>query len=355
MTPASNAGDSGTTTHWTRIFHVDLFNRARGDDAPPPARGTPAAFTPVRSRRDAYPGRRSERMTLFAADGYPLAATRYAAAGTTRGHVVVAGAIGVPQRYYRRFAEFAALSGYSTLTFDYRGVALSAPSTLKGFRMNYFDWGRQDLAAAVDAMSASRVPLYAVGHAFGGHAFGVLPNHDKLTALCTFGIGAGWHGWMPPLERLRALATWHVLGPLLTRWKGYLPWSLLGMGEDIPLDVYQQWKRWCRYPSFFFDDPSMRYIIRSFDRVRTPLMAANAIDDRRSPPKSRDAFMAGYRNAAQERLDIEPARVGMRAIGHMGYFKADAVALWEFALAWLESRGMLPREYAPNVRQRVPA
>jgi predicted alpha/beta hydrolase len=284
------------------------------------------------SRRDA------RRLTLAAADGYPITAIRYAAAGPTRAHVIVAGAIGVPQRFYRRFAEFAASRGFSTLTLDYRGVGLSAPASLKGFRMNYFDWGRLDLAAAVAAMSRPDAPLYLVGHSFGGHAFGVLPNHERVSGFYTFGTGADWHGWMPPLERIRVLALWHVLGPLLVRWKGYLSWSRLGMGEDLPLDIYHRWKRWCRYPNYFFGDPAVRYVVRSFDRIRAPLMAANAIDDRWAPPKSRDAFIAGYRNAARQTLDIDPSRIGLRAIGHMGYFKPGAAPLWESALAWLESR-----------------
>ena len=102
--------------------------------------------------------------------------------------------------------------------------------------MNYFDWGRLDLAAAVNAMSSAEMPLYIVGHSFGGHAFGMLPNHARVAGLYTFGTGAGWHGWMPPLERIKVLAMWHLLGPLLTRWKGYLSWSLLGLGEDLPID-----------------------------------------------------------------------------------------------------------------------
>jgi predicted alpha/beta hydrolase len=48
---------------------------------------------------------------------------------------------------------------------------------------------------------------------------------------------------------------WRVVAPALVRWKGYLPWSLLGMGEDLPLGVYRQWRRWCGYPHYFFDDP----------------------------------------------------------------------------------------------------
>jgi predicted alpha/beta hydrolase len=224
------------------------------------------------------------------------------------------------------------------MTLDYRGIGLSAPTTLRGFRMDYFDWGRLDLAAAVDAMSSPDVPLYVVGHSYGGHAFGVLPNHHRVAGLYTFGTGAGWHGWMPPLERIKVLAMWHVLGPLLTRWNGYLSWSLLGMGEDLPLDFYRQWKRWCRYPNNFFGDPAMRHVVRRFHQILAPLMAANSIDDCWSPPRSRDAFMAGYRNAARHTLDIDPTDIGLRAIGHMGYFRPEAQPLWESALAWLDTR-----------------
>ena len=277
-----------------------------------------------------------ERVPLSAADGYPIAASYFAASGWTRAHVVVAPAVGVPQRFYRRFARFAAAAGFSTMTFDYRGIGRSAPPSLKGFRMDYFDWARQDLAAAVSRMSRPDVPLYVVGHSFGGHAVGLLPQPERVSAMFTFGTGAGWHGWMSLGERIKVLAMWHVLGPLLTRWKGYLAWSLLGMGEDIPFDFYRRWKRWCRLPRYFFDDPSVQHIVRRFARLRAPLMAANSTDDRWSPPRSRDAFISGYRNAARHTLDIEPARFGLASIGHFGYFRPDAFRLWEFALAWLD-------------------
>jgi len=289
-------------------------------------------IAPIAARRD------SAWMTLSAHDGYPITAIVYAGAEPVRGHLIVAGAVGVPQRFYRAFAEFAASAGYSTLTFDYRGIGLSAPTSLAGFQMDYFDWGRLDLAAAVDGMSRRDVPLYVVGHAFGGHAFGMLPNHERVTAFYTFGTGAGWHGWMRPIQRLEVLAMSRVVGPLLTRWRGYLPTSVLGLGEDLPLGFYERWKRWCRYPNYFFGDPAADDLTRSFDRIRAPLMAANSIDDRWAPPRSRDAFMAGYRNAVRHTLDLDPRLLGMRAIGHTGYFKPGATPLWRSALDWLANR-----------------
>lgn len=280
---------------------------------------------------------KAERLTLSAADGYKISSIRYSPAGPVRANLIVAGGIGVPQRFYRRFAKFAAAAGFSTLTLDYRGIGLSAPTNLRGVKINCLDWAQLDLAAAVDFLSREYLPLYMMGHSFGGQAFGLLPNHDKVAKFYTFGTGAGWHGWMPRNERLKVLGMWHVLAPLLTQWKGYWPWSLLGMGEDLPMGVYEQWKQWCRYPHYFLDDPTMQREVSEFDRVHTQIMAANSIDDRWAPPVSRDAFMVGYKNAAMQTFDINPARFGLKNVGHMGYFRSNAQPLWEDALRWLDA------------------
>lgn len=280
--------------------------------------------------------------TLAASDGYRLAATRFPAHGPPRGRLVVAGATGVQQRFYRRFAEHAAGRGYTTWTLDYRGIGGSRPASLRGFAMDYLDWARLDLAAAVEAAldpaADDGTPLCMVGHSYGGHAFGLLPQHRRVAGFYTFATGAGWHGWMPPLERLRVLAMWRVIGPLATRVAGYLPWSRLGMGEDLPLGVYRQWRHWCRYPRYFFDDPTLAAdMAAQYASVRTPIVAANALDDLWALPASRDAFMAGYSQAGWRALDIDPRASGLGPIGHMGYFRPAAQPLWQGVLDWFDS------------------
>jgi predicted alpha/beta hydrolase len=106
------------------------------------------------------------------------------------------------------------------------------------------------------------------------------------------------------------------------------------MGEDLPLNVYRQWKHWCRYPRYFFDDPAMALLGERFARVRTPIVAANALDDAWAPPRSRDAFMAAYRNAGWQGVDIDPQRAGLGPVGHMGYFRPAARPLWDGVLDW---------------------
>ncbi len=277
-----------------------------------------------------------ERITLITADNQPVTATVYPASAP-KAQLIVAGATGVPQGFYRRFAEYASAQGFTTLTFDYRGISQSKPEQLKGFNATFLDWAQYDLAAAVSTMGNSPLPLFMTGHSFGGHAFGLLPNYQQITALYTFGTGAGWHGWMPAPERYRIWLFWNMVLPPLVWWHGYLPSSLFGLGENLPLGVYQQWRKWCKYPHYFFDDPAMANITALYQRINIPIVAASALDDSWALPASRDAFMAGYKNALLTRRNINPQE-GSGKIGHMGYFRQDASFLWDEMLAWFEQQ-----------------
>lgn len=282
-------------------------------------------------------GTAEQPITLHTADNYAIGARLFAATGVVKGQLIVAGATGVGQRFYRRFADYASQQGFNVLTLDYRGVGQSAPKSLKDFQMDFADWGQLDLAAAVEYMHRADAPLFLVGHSYGGHALGLLPNHEKITRCYTLGTGAGWHGWMPLAERLKVQFMWSVAFPPLVAWKGYLPWQMLGMGADMPKDVYSQWKRWCSMPHYFFDDPLVREERkRQFAQVRTELTAAVALDDLWALPASRDAFMDYYSGAQVTRRDIDPQELGLAfgRIGHMGYFRPSAQPLWEQILTW---------------------
>jgi len=279
----------------------------------------------------------TETIRLKARDGYELTSIhvpRQTQKG--KGRIIVASATGVPQRFYRSFAEFLSHHGYDVWTLDYRGIGLSKPETLVGFEVDYLDWARLDLTCLVDHVAGSDGPIHLVGHSYGGHAIGLIERPDRIKSYVTFALGAGWSGWMPPLERVRVDFLWKVVGPILVSSKGYLAWSVFGMGEDLPRSVFQQWKRWASHPHYFFDDPSMKHIVPLYERVRAPILAINSLDDKWATPKSRDAFLKGFRNAKIQRLDINPRDLNLESIGHMNYFKPKAKALWEKALEFFE-------------------
>ena len=48
--------------------------------------------------------------------------------------------------------------------------------------------------------------------------------------------------------------------------------------------------------------------------------------------------MAAYSGTQWEGITIDPASIGLKTIGHMGYFKPQAKALWVQALDWFDHR-----------------
>uniref|UniRef100_A0A486XJT6 Hydrolases of the alpha/beta superfamily n=1 Tax=Rheinheimera sp. BAL341 TaxID=1708203 RepID=A0A486XJT6_9GAMM len=273
--------------------------------------------------------------TINATDGYPLVA-QYYQAKSAKGIIIVASATGVPQGFYRHFAKFASEQGFDVVTFDYRGIGRSAPESLKGFDVDFRDWARKDLQAVVDKMRSKALPLFLLGHSYGGHALGLIDNHQYLNAAYFFGVGAGWHGWMPRLEQIKVTIMWHLVAPVITRIKGFLGWSKLGMGENLPLGVYKQWKRWCGFPHYFFDDDMYPEMKNLFATVKTPFKAVNAIDDKWAMPRSRDAFIKHYQFSDSVTEDINPKNLGLNRIGHMGYFRRQSQVIWPDIVSYFE-------------------
>ncbi|MFC4700194.1 alpha/beta fold hydrolase [Glaciecola siphonariae] len=269
-------------------------------------------------------------------DNTRIRAMQYSAVNA-KAQILLAGATGVPQRFYQSYAKAANQAGFNVLTLDYRGIGQSKATSLKNFKMDYLDWAQQDLAAGLTKACEYGLPVYIVGHSYGGHAVGLLPNSHLIEGAYVFGTGAGWSGWMPPLERIKVNLMWKVIAPVIVKHHGYLAWSKLGMGEDLPIDVYRQWKRWCSYPHYFFDDPTMRHLHEQFAGFDKPLVAANAIDDKWAQPASRDAFFKAYKNAQVSRINLKPSQKNMKSIDHMGYFKKQAGLIWQDTFAWIDA------------------
>lgn len=275
------------------------------------------------------------RLQLTARDGYRLSA-RHFTAPTPLATVVVAGATGVPQRAYRRFAEAMVSEGFDVVTLDFRGIGESRPARLRGFEASFTSWAELDLPAAVDH-ALERAPTLVVGHSFGGHAFGQLPDPNRTLGLFAVASGAAWSGYMPWVERLKVETMWKVLGPPVTLVAGHLPGRVWG-GESLPLGVYRQWKRWSHMPRYFFDDGQLDMQAK-FDRVRVPVWGVTAADDPWAPPQSMKVFLSHYRHAPLTLEVDQPESFGLRELGHMGHFKAKALPRFvPRVAAWARSR-----------------
>ena len=184
-------------------------------------------------------------MRLPALDGYALGACFYPAPSgeaPVQAAVVHCGAAIAAARYCR-FAGLLAASGIPTLVYDYRGIGLSRPHALRGFRVSVEDWAEHDCGGAI-AWLRERFPhakIIGIAHSISALLVGGAPNaavHDRLVFV---GGHTGYYGDYHWRYRVPMAALWHVLMPVITRIVGYFPARRLGLGEDIPATIALQW------------------------------------------------------------------------------------------------------------------
>ena len=167
----------------------------------------------------------STRLQIPSSDGYALEATRFVPSGASRGVVLMHSATATPQTFYADFAGYLAQEGFETITYDYRGIAGSAPLRMRGFRASMSDWALKDGEGvqrwAFD--SYPDTPVLAVGHSFGGHVIGLADSSRHLTAAAMVASHAGCLRFLVPwTERLRVTLIVKGLFPVANAILGYV-------------------------------------------------------------------------------------------------------------------------------------
>lgn len=274
--------------------------------------------------------------TIAARDGYPLAATVFTPEGPPRGTVLINSATAVPRKIYRGFAGYLAERGFAALTYDYRGVAGSRPHSLKGFKTRMRDWAALDVAAAIDHMRLvwPAAGLSVVGHSFGGQAVGLVPNNSEISRALLVASQAGYWRLFHAPERYRVYVMMRLVGVPVARMFGYVP-GRLGIGEDLPGDVFLEWARWVAKRRYFFDDPTLTEIA-NFPRYRGPLRAICLADDPWATAAAVDLLCSGFTGTTPQRVDIHPRDICVDRIGHFGFFRPEhRDTLWREAADWL--------------------
>lgn len=262
-------------------------------------------------------------------DGIGLAATLRRGEGPDC--VVVAGATGVKRQFYAAFARFLVARGLTVLTFDYRGIGGSAPGRLDGFQARMQDWGTHDLDAAlawaVDNVRPRR--LLVVGHSVGGQLLGLADHADLVDAAAFVGSQSGYWGHWPLATRAGIGLLWFGLIPGLSPLLGKFPSSKLGLGEDLPRGVAEQWARWGRDPDYLLRGDAKRR--DQYAQLRLPLLMMSIDGDFYAPHAAVDALAGFYAGAKVVRRHLPKSPT----TGHFTVFKPGDASVWATLADWL--------------------
>jgi predicted alpha/beta hydrolase len=267
------------------------------------------------------------------ARGHALAASVFEQPGSDT-VVLVNAATGVPRHFYKYFAAYLRDYGWTTLTYDYRGIGGSAPPSLRSCNARMRDWALIDMQAVIDWLSSEFQPrrLFSVGHSFGGQGIGLVETPQKIAAMVGVSAQSGYWGVQGGAEKFRARLAVTVMIPFLTRLFGYFPWRLFAAGENLPGGVALEWARWCRNRDYLLGDATLP--LERYEAFDAPILAYSIEDDDWGTPRAVDEMMRAYPRVTRRHL--VPADYGLGKLGHMGYFRRGSEAVWEETIAWLE-------------------
>lgn len=240
----------------------------------------------------------------------------------SRSVVIVAGAMGVGQHCYERFARFLSGEGFTVITFDYFGTGASLQGHLRDCPARVTDWGNEDCHAVID-FARRHYPgqrLQWIGHSVGGQLLGMTPNVNLLDHAVTIACGSGyWRENSPPTKRI-AWLLWYFLAPVSVKVLGYFPGKRLNIVGDLPPNVIRQWRYWCLDPEYAVGAEG-RALREQFGSVKVPITAVAFTDDEMMSRRNVESLHGFYSDASVTMRRIDPADVGENRIGHLGWFR----------------------------------
>lgn len=267
---------------------------------------------------------------ITANDDFPLAARVFSAERPV-GAVLLVGAMGVAQRFYEPLATWLAARGFTTMTFDFRGMGASKHGPLADLDADIVrDWAERDTAAALDALAARapRLPITWIGHSLGGQIVPFVPNHAIADKIVTVATGSGYWRENAATLRRKVWLFWFGAVPIATPLFGYFPGSKLGMVGDLPRGVVNQWRRWCLDRDYAVGAEGPR-VSALFADVKTPITSLSFTDDEMMSEKNVASIHGFYTGATKAMHRFTPTELGVKRIGHFGFFRREMEPLWQ--------------------------
>lgn len=284
----------------------------------------------------------SEELKIPATDGMPLAATLCRQDETTRDgpFVLIISAVGVKRKFYLRYASYLCDQGFDVLVFDYRGIGDSRPAGLFRFKASLSDWAEKDIAGVINWIAAEHgsQELMVVGHSIGAQLVGLVANNNRIRAMLAVAGQSGYWGLWPFPRKYVIAMYWYLLIPSFTHAFTYFPARRLGLAEDLPGGVALEWARWGRHPDYIVDrdgTPIRKY----FETFKAPILYYSFADDKYAPQAAVEHLMNCFSGAVKSGCHIRPPELGLRSIGHFGFFREELKPLlWAETAEWLKSQ-----------------
>ena len=214
--------------------------------------------------------------------------------------LVINPAIGVKRKLYNGFAMFMAEQGISVVLYNYRGMEDGLGHLPQDVKLNAETWGRMDQNAVVGWVKSEPKPdqVFVLGHSIGGQLLGFAENIGVVDGLIHAASQKGDYRLWPFTNRMKLMLLWHVLIPWMSRGK-FFNAKKIGLGS---------------YP---WPEAAIDGLLQEFDLKKVKTNKTNTD------------------NQPIDKRIIDPKSIGLKHIGHFGFFKPETKTLWQNTATWI--------------------
>ncbi|SEM12588.1 Predicted alpha/beta hydrolase [Chryseobacterium taichungense] len=185
-----------------------------------------------------------EKLVLTTEDSFSIAAHLFLPEKSNHKLLLINSATGVKQHVYFSFAKYFSEKGFTVLTYDYRGIGLSKPKNMKGFKASMRIWGSKDYKALTDyiKINFNDYQKYCLGHSVGALILGMNKDSGIFDEFVFVGTQNAFVGNLKFRTKIEAYLGFGIAQPVMTTLLGYFPAQWFGLGESLPKNCAYDWR-----------------------------------------------------------------------------------------------------------------
>ena len=278
-----------------------------------------------------------KEIKLKTADGCEITAHIFSPEADNGKLLLINAATGVKQQIYFSFAKYFAEHGFTVLTYDYRGIGLSKPSKMRGFKASMRIWGTQDYKTLTEYIMTNfkNHHKFCLGHSVGALILGMNEDSRIFEKFVFVGTQDAFIGHLPLSVRPTALLGFGIAVPVTSSLLGYFPAHWFGLGESLPKGSAYDWRK------LILNRKSTGKLFAQIEKDHSKSLHQEALviyaeDDPWVKMKGMESLMnKGYSNIRKRYREVKISESPKKEIGHINFFRSYNKRLWKIVLDYL--------------------
>lgn len=274
-----------------------------------------------------------EELKLITADQFSITAHLFLPEKSNGRLLLINSATGVKQQLYFSFASYFSEKGFAVITYDYRGIGLSKPARMKGFKASMRIWGSVDYKTLTDYIKIhfDDYKKYVLGHSVGALILGMNEDSRIFDELVFVGTQNAFIGNLKFRTKIEAILGFGIVQPVTTGLLGYFPAQWFGLGESLPKNCASDWR------TLILNRKSTNRLLEktgdSSKDLQQRVLVIRAEDDAWLTEKGVKSLLKDtYPNLKPNYRLVKASESEQGEIGHVNFFRSYNKNLWDIIL-----------------------